>query len=396
MFCGRRVELFAFGHRFASLVVPDHRGDIRPRRHGDSVGPLRGNEHADRAVVRPQVFGRDRLNLLGRHLLDAVAVQEEQPPIALRGPIAQVDRDLRAVAHLQLALLQDLLADAVDFLLRNAFLADAFDRFQQRVADRFQRIVLADFGHLVHQAGIVLGPDPAENARSLLRFDQRLVQPPGRFGGQDVAEHLDGRELGVRPARHMVRHAHQAGIADAAQGHRALSVLRRFFGIGPVQFPPRPRDRTEVLPHVLQRFFGVEAACDHQHRVVGLVVAAVEVPQFWQRHSFDVAAVADRRLAVVVPFVSHRGHLLQQHHRGRVLAPLEFVPHHRHLRLEILAADQTVDHAVGFQTDRELEVLVAGRQRFEVIRAVRRRRPVEPGARAPAAPWGSPDGPACP
>ena len=129
----------------------------------------------------------------------------------------------------------------------------------------------------------------------------------------------------------------------------------------------------EVLGDVFKCFLFVELAGDDQHGVVGLVELLVEGPQVVDRHALDVGAVADGRLAVVVPFVGDGRHPLRQHALGRVLARLELVADHGELGREVFGLDRAVDHAVGLELDGELEVLVAGRQGLEVVG------PIDPG-----------------
>ena len=74
--------------------------------------------------------------------------------------------------------------------------------------------------------------------------------------------------------------------------------------------------------------------------------------------------------AVVVPGVRGLQRALHQHAFGAVLAHFEFVAHHRHFFVEQRLLDLAVDHAVGFQLERELKVLVGGVERLEVIGAV--------------------------
>ena len=53
---------------------------------GVRSGLVGRHEESDRAVAGGQVLLGDLLDLLGRDLLDAVAVEEVEPPVALRGP----------------------------------------------------------------------------------------------------------------------------------------------------------------------------------------------------------------------------------------------------------------------------------------------------------------------
>ena len=77
-----------------------------------------------------------------------------------------------------------------------------------------------------------------------------------------------------------------------------------------------------------------------------------------------------------MPIVRGRQDPLLQDALRAVLARLPLVPDDRHLGLEILRGDERVHHAVRFEIERPLEVLVGGGKRLEVVRAVEPRRAV--------------------
>ena len=97
---------------------------------------------------------------------------------------------------------------------------------------------------------------------------------------------------------------------------------------------------------------------------------AVERLQVFDWHALDVAAVADGRFAVVVPFIGDGGHALAQNVLRVVFPHLEFVADDRHFREQVLALDIAVDQAVCFQADAELEVGFGGGHGFEIVRAI--------------------------
>ena len=119
-----------------------------------------------------------------------------------------------------------------------------------------------------------------------------------------------------------------------------------------------------------QRLGLLEFPRHDQHNIVRLIKFLVKGPQVLDRHALDVAAVANGRLAIIVPVVSGGGDTFAQHAAGRIFSALKFVAHNGHFRFQVLFLDITVDHPVGFQLQGELEVFVCGRQRFEVIDAV--------------------------
>ena len=70
------------------------------------------------------------------------------------------------------------------------------------------------------------------DAGGLLRLDQGLVQPARGLGAEDARQDLHRGELGMGAGRDVVEQPDQADVADAAQGHDPLAVLRRLFGVG--------------------------------------------------------------------------------------------------------------------------------------------------------------------
>ena len=136
----------------------------------------------------------------------------------------------------------------------------------------------------------------------------------------------------------------------------------------------------EVLLHQGKRLGFLELAGDDQDDVVGLIVLAVEGLQVVDRHALDVGAVADGRFAVVVPLVGGGVDALHEDALRAVLAALELVADDRHFRDQVLALDEAVDEAVGFELDAELEVLVGGRHGLEVVGAIDVGGAVEAGA----------------
>jgi hypothetical protein len=141
-----------------------------------------------------------------------------------------------------------------------------------------------------------------------------------------------------------------------------------------------PRDHPEIPVHQTQCLLQVELARHQQHRIVGLVVHAIEGLQVGDVDVLDVRAVADGGIAVVVPVVGHALQALDQHIAGGILAVLVLVAHHGHLGVQVLAAHQRIDHAVGFHRQRPLQVLVAGLHQLVVVGAIKRGSAVEASA----------------
>ena len=170
--------------------------------------------------------------------------------------------------------------------------------------------------------------------------------------------------------------ADELRVGAAAHGDAALAVAGRLGRVQARQRARRLRDAAELARDDRQRGRRVELAGDHQHRVVRLVVGAVERAQALDVDALDVRARADDRLAVGVPVVGRRLHLLPQHEQRVVLAALELVAHDRHLGVERLLADEGLRHALGLDLDRELEVLRRRGEGLVVVRAVEARRAV--------------------
>ncbi len=169
-------------------------------------------------------------------------------------------------------------------------------------------------------------------------------------------------------------------LTNAPQRHEPLAVLRRLHRVRLVEHARRTRQPAHRFGDHLQRLRFVDPPRDHEHGVVGLVVLLVERGQPLDRHLFDVLFRADGRLAVVVPEVGRRRHALAQNGRRAVLSALELVAHDRHLGVQDRLGELHVDHAIGLESKRPLQVVVARREGLVVVGAVLRGRAVPAGA----------------
>ena len=80
-----------------------------------------------------------------------------------------------------------------------------------------------------------------------------------------------------------------------------------------------------------------------------------------------------------MPFVGRRLDALRENSFGAVLPALKLIADDGELGEKILPLDEAVDEPVALEMDGEVEVFVAGREGFEVVRAVDVRRAVEAG-----------------
>ena len=85
-----RIENLTLAHGRFALVILHERIYVRCGRNLSAIRLGIGNELSDGAVGTLEVGGGHALYIFRRYLLDAVAVDIEQTPIALSGPLAHV------------------------------------------------------------------------------------------------------------------------------------------------------------------------------------------------------------------------------------------------------------------------------------------------------------------
>ena len=228
-----------------------------------------------------------------------------------------------------------------------------------------QRDPEADQRRVEHEVAFVI------NRYRQFRFDQRLVEPPCRLGRHQCHQHLDRRRIGVGSGGDTVGREQDLAVANPAHGHFALAVLGGLdcpqFG----QFPSRAGHLAEVVSNPGQRLGAVNLARHQQHGVVRLIVSAVEGAQIIDTDVFDIAAVADGGIAVVVPHERRGKNLLVQRPLWPVFTHLELVADHRHFGVELFAQDVGVDHAIGLHLQRPLQVVVTGGKALVVVGAIK-------------------------
>ena len=378
---GRRVEGLAGRDGGVALVVLDRGGRGHRRRDLGAVGLGRRDEDAEGAVGRLQVRRGGLLHVLDRRGADAVPVQEKETPVALADVLGEVQADAVGAVQHEVDVLQQRRAGAVDFFLGDGRGAGRrVEGLDERRLRAVHVLVLADFRVEDHEAGVVELHEVAADRGGLLRLDERLVEAARGRVGQDLLEQVDRARGRIRPRRHVVRRRERLDVAHALERHGALAVLRGVERVEDRQRTRRLRDLPEDLVDELERLALVELAGDEQHRVVGLVERPVEVLEAVDRHVLEVGLRTDRGLAVVVPEEGGREDALLED-RGRVVfAHLELVADDGHLAVEVFLRDVRVDHPVGLEIERPLQVHVGRAERLEVVRAVEPGRPVGPGA----------------
>ena len=228
--------------------------------------------------------------------------------------------------------------------------------------------------------------DEGEDEGGLLGVHQQLVQAARRGVGHDLPEDVQGRIVGVCGGGHVVGGHQGLHIAHAADGHLALAILG---GVqGPVLFDGAggAGDAAQDLVHEGQCLGLVDLASHHEGGVVGLVELLVEGAEVRDVDVLHVGPGTDGVMAVVVPLVGSGCDALHDDLQGLVLAALHLVADNGHLAFlllgipEVLGVDVGVDHAVSFQVEHELEVLVAGGKGHEVVGAIIPGAAIEAGA----------------
>ena len=371
---GRRIEGFARGHGSAAPVVGDQRGHVR--RVGDfgAVGRVGGDEARQRAVAGLEVGLGHARDVLRGHRLDAVALQEEQAPVARGDGFRQRGGGGVGVVEQKLGVLEQLGARLGHFVVGEGRGVGLLHLLDQLGGHRHVVAVAGQLRQHQHRAGLGQLPGTGADRGDQAGLDQGLVQAAAGRVAQHLAQHFQRRAVGMRGGRQVVVQADQAGVADAAHHHFALAVLHGLARIGGLHRLGRALERAEGRGHFRQRLRRVDAASDEKRGVVGAVVRAIEGLQPLDRHVFDVRAGADGGLAVVVPEVGGGRHPLQEHAHRIGFARLHFVAHHRHLAVEVAAAHVGIHHAVGFQRQQPVQVVLACGEAAEVVGSV------QPGA----------------
>ena len=373
---GARVERLALRHDGAARVAGQLRRHVGVGRHNGAVRRIGGDETAQGAVRALQVFLGRRLHLRRRQLVELVALQEEQTPVAGRQGLRQGNRQARRVRGGQFDLFVQLLLDARHFRIRDRLRFQLFQHFQH---GRLRRIEVAIDGHQRAEqvvARLQVAHRVVFDLAGQLGFHQRLVQTASGGVRQHVAEHLDGDGVRVAGRRHVVAGADELRAAAAAHRHGALAILHGLGRVGGFDHARGFRDLAKQRIDLLQDLGFIEAARHHQHGIIGLIVFMIKRAQAGNVDLLDVGTGADGRLAIVVPVVGDGLDAFARHADRIALAHLELVAHDRHftfLRLrvpQVVLVDGRVDHAVRFHGQHLAQVVVVGGEGGVVIGAV--------------------------
>ena len=298
-------------------------------------------------------------------------MEEHHAPVAQRGPLRQVEPGPLGVVEDQLEALEQRSFRALDFLICSGTGHHFRNGPAHGLLGHGQRVLEPHPGVGHQQPRLAELPGERPHRRSLLGAYQGLVEPSRGCVAQHFSQHLHCGKVGVGSGGHVVRRHRNLFISHPAQRHRPLAILIRFVSVGGpqqhVSGPLRPRDGAELLRDQASGRALLELARDDEDGVVRLVIPAVERLQAFDRHFLDVAPRADRGIAVVVPEVRGGHHPLQQNAEWIVLARLELIPDHGELAREIILGDETVDHPVGLEVERPLQVLRCRGKGLEVV-----------------------------
>ena len=250
---------------------------------------------------------RHAVHVRGGNLAPAIPLQEEKPPVAGSDGARQAHAERGGIGEGFVDRLQRPRPHAVDLGVGDRVSAHLLQRGDQRFARGVDRIGERNLREEREQSGVVERGHEVADAGGLARVDQRFVQASGRRDGHHVRQREQRHVVGVRARHDVIADADELRVARASQHDLPLAVLHRLHRVEARQRARGAGDRAEVAGDGFERGLRLEAAGDHQHRVVRLVVGPIERSQPVDIDVLDVGAGADRRLAVVVPDEGGRG-----------------------------------------------------------------------------------------
>ena len=303
-------------------------------------------------------------------------MQVDEPPIAHGRPFTQGEADLLRVGEQQLDLLQERTLRARHLLGGHGRRRGGVERPLKHGARGIDIAAILQLRVRQQHARLAELEREGADARGHLGLDESLVQATRRFVAEDVGQHVDGREVWVRPRGNVVTDHREGRVPSATQHRESLAVLHRFDRVRLVEQvallerPLRLGNRPEGLLDQLEGLLRLELSGDDEHGVVRLVVLPVERLQPVDRHALDVFLRPDGRAAVAMPQVGRGHHALEQHAERGVLSRLELIAHHRELALEVLLRDEAVHHAIRLELQGPRDVRIRGGHGLEVVRAI--------------------------
>ena len=249
--------------------------------------------------------------------------------------------------------------------------------------------------HDLKEPGIARRPIPGRDVEREPRVDERTREPARAAAAEETGEDVErvrivfavgARQRAVSErcirehraltecGRRVKREGNDRRIAGPFHDDGAFAGLRWFLGVDVGNGVRCGRDCAEAAFERRARSLGIEIADDEYRRVVRLVEGVVEFAQPFGRHALDVGSPADGRVMVGMFAERRRDDRRTEHACGVIVVTFEFVANDGHLGAPVGVGDERAAHPVRFELDREVEV--AGRDAFEVIRAIDPRRGV--------------------
>ncbi len=261
-------------------------------------------------------------------------------------------------------------ADTFHFFWCRRGFCELLDTVDQGLPYRLDRLAFLDHRGNDFQARCITAHLIVEHGGRFAGFHQRFMQAAVGSVCQNRSGVGQGIAVRMQFAWNLVGYSNDLHVALAPYGHAAFAVLGRFHGPEIAHLAAGFRQFAEGLVDPGQGLGRVEFTGDQQHRVVWLIVGFIKGLQVFYLDVFDIAAVADGRLAVVMPIVCHSLQALDQNAERRIFALFVFVAHHGHFAIEVFPGDKRMQHAIGFHVDRPFQVVIAGLEDFIVIGAV--------------------------
>ena len=350
------------------FVVLQQGGDVRARRVGGTDRLGRGQVPGQRAVVAHQPAAAGGTDLVQRHGLGPVGLGEGQAPVSLGDGFGQFHGQGLGVFGQALHAVLHVLLGAVQGLLRQWQFT--FDHLAQGVPDDLPLVFRGQRGAEQQHARVVQVGRGGAHVHGVAGLDQLLVERAVGFAREHLGQQGQGHGVARCTGRRVIAGKQQRHTTRAAHHHFALALLGGVQGVGLDDGRFRARDAAECFLHGGQRAVHVELAGDDQHRVVGAVVAPVEVLQVVGRDSVKVGERTDDGTAVGMEAVGGGHELVVEHRAGPVLVGFHLVDDDRALALELAGIDADVLHRVGQPGQHPVARGVAGVELAEVIGAV--------------------------